>query len=276
MQEGNVMRTTLIWAFPLLSLAVGHASVAQGDSPVDIDYATLAREALRHSHLVGSNEDLAIELPNGELRPLTRKQGCLPPVSKGGMIEVDCTVSDGPAYYFDETSRSMIEVCSFWNADPKRCPPKQWPITPANCEGRVSADITGSWHLDSVAMADGFAPVSVGPVIRITDSSVFFGGHGALEVERSYSIVSQSDRRYELRLTDDMGESLKLGVELTACGLVMESDTLCGAFCENLRDEWLDSAGDAARQLSNQFVSPADRRLPIFPPRSLFRPGQSD
>src|SRR5262245_621624 len=82
------------------------------------------RDQLRSSTLIGEDDNLAIKTPNGDLISVRRESGCLPPLTRGGLIKVDCTLLDGPAYYFDESTRRMVEPCSFWFADSVRCPPK--------------------------------------------------------------------------------------------------------------------------------------------------------
>jgi hypothetical protein len=83
------------------------------------------------------DDDLSIELAPGDLIPVGPKHWCMPPLTRNGLIKVDCTPFDPPAYYFDESTRTMVEACSFWVPDPKRCPPKQWPIDVPGCEGHI-------------------------------------------------------------------------------------------------------------------------------------------
>jgi hypothetical protein len=131
-------------------------------------------DRLRRSHLVGSDDSLAIEMPDGERISVARRGGCLPPVFKAGLIKVDCTPTDGPAHYFEAATRAMVESCSFWFPEPKRCPPRQWPAEVPGCDGAVSQSITGSWNIYALPSAGGFYPIDSGWTMTLTERSISF------------------------------------------------------------------------------------------------------
>lgn len=192
-------------------------------------------DELRRSTLVGSDDELALATPDGELRPLTR--GCVPPVTKGGLIKVDCTVSDGPAYYFDASTRAMIESCSFWFPDPKRCPPKQWPVDVPACDATIPDRINGTWRLYAIPGAGGFSPIDDGWTMTLTGESMTFVFSGRAPLERSYEVLERRDRRYSLEISDTRFAKTRIDVELAPCGLFVESEEICDAFCENFAAE---------------------------------------
>ena len=195
------------------------------------------QDQLRRSTLVGSGDDLAIALPNGELAPLRREGGCLPPVTRGGLIKIDCTVSDGPAHYFDASTRAMVESCSFWFPDPRRCPPKQWPVDVPGCETEVPQGITGTWRFYAIPAAGGFSAVDNGWIMTLTDESITFTFDGFAPLQRSYTVLEHGDRRYALEIRDARSAATRVDVELAPCGLFVESEATCDAFCENLADD---------------------------------------
>src|SRR5687768_4558095 len=115
----------------VLLLGLASEASAQPAPSVEQEVARVQQENAdrwRRSRLVGAGDSLAIELPGGELISVAPK-GCAPPLSRGGVIQVDCAGGDdGVVYYFDEVTRAMIEPCGDRLADPKRCPPPRWPI----------------------------------------------------------------------------------------------------------------------------------------------------
>jgi hypothetical protein len=111
--------------------------------------------------LVGADDDLAIEDASGELMYFRDVRGCTTPLSRGGLIKVDCTMEDRPAYYFDDSTRELVAACSVWTYDPQHCPPKRWPIDLPGCNGRFPESITGTWQL--------YAIPGSGAYDRITD-----------------------------------------------------------------------------------------------------------
>jgi hypothetical protein len=157
-------------------------------------------DRIRGATLVGPDDDLSIELANGDLIPVGPKHWCMPPLTRNGLIKVDCTPFDGPAYYFDESTRTMVKACSFWVSDPKRCPPKQWPIDVPGCEGRVPQRITGTWRYFAMPAAGGFSRVDRGWTMAVTDESITFDFPGFASIERAYAVIEQDDQRYSLEI----------------------------------------------------------------------------
>lgn len=195
-------------------------------------------QSLRRSRLVGSNDSLAIEMPDGKLSSVARTAGCAPPLSRGGLIQVDCAgLDDGVVYYFDESTRAMIEVCGTWFDDQKLCPPPQWPIEVPDCDGAVPENITGAWRFYALPGSDGFYPVTAGWTMTLDENSLWFDFYGVAQVARSYTGVVTGDRRYALEIKDARSATTAIQVELAQCGMIVEADGVCDAFCENLADE---------------------------------------
>ena len=245
------------------------------------------QDQLRRSHLTGSDDDLSIALPNGELVPLSRRHGCLPPESRGSVIKVDCTPFDGPAYYFDESTRAMIETCSFWFPDPRRCPPKQWPIDIPGCDGPISQSITGAWRLHALPTAGDFSPVSGGWTMTLADESITFDFNGSARLERPYAVVEQDNQRFSLEIRDDQSASTVVDFELAPCGLFIESEGVCDALCENIASEVGVPTDEQIRDIARRIGGGQDdetlQRIvatiresieqgphPIFPERAFF------
>jgi hypothetical protein len=221
-------------------IGIASGANAQEDTSAGEEVERIQQEyqdQLRRSRLVGSDDDLAIEMPNGDLIHFRDRPGCMQPVSRGGLIKVDCTILDGPAYYFNETTRAMVEVCSFWFPDPDRCPPKQWPMEVPECDGRVPQNITGTWRLYAMPTAGGFSLVGGGWTITLTDELMLFDVEGPEQLERSYSIIEQTDQRYSLEIRDERNARTAVDVELAPCGLFIESEAVCDEFCQNYADE---------------------------------------
>ena len=218
-------------------IGIASSSGAQEDALTDEEVERIQQEyqdQLRHSRLVGSDDDPAIEMPNGDLIPVGRRDGCVQPIPRGGLIKVDCTPFDGPAYYFDEPTRAMVESCSFWFPDPNRCPPKEWPIETPGCDGQVPPGITGAWTLHALPTAGGFSPIGGGWTITLSDNSITFDLSGSAKLERSYAVVEQDDQRFSLEIRDDRSARTVVDVELAPCGLFIESEAVCDAFCVEL------------------------------------------
>jgi hypothetical protein len=214
----------------------------------------------------------------------------LPPVSSGGVIKVDCTPLDGPAHYFDESTRAMIESCSFWFADPKRCPPKQWPLDLPDCDGTVPQGITGIWRFYAIPAASGFFPTTGGWTMTLAEGSMSFDFYGTVPAERSYTVVEQSDRRYALEISDDSSATTAIDIELAPCGILVEANAVCDAFCENiggevgaptdaqLRSMVANSFGDSVDEDTLERILETIRESeqpqqpqPLFPARAYFR-----
>ncbi|HLF11701.1 MAG TPA: hypothetical protein VJA26_10850 [Gammaproteobacteria bacterium] len=277
-----------------VALLVGTAAVSSAQQAPSANQQEIERiraylDPLRGARLVGSNDSLAIELPNGELRSLA---GCLPPVSRGGVIKVDCTLDDGPAHYFDESTRAMIESCSFWFADPKRCPPKRWPLDLPGCDGTVPEGITGTWRFYASPAASGFSPTTGGWTMTLAEGSMSFDFYGTVQIERSYTVVQQSDRRYALEIRDDSSATTAIDIELAPCGILVEANAVCDAFCENIASEFgaptdaqlraivANSLGDRVDEDTLERILETARELeqrqgqqpqPLFPERAYFR-----
>lgn len=219
------------------------------------------REQLRRSTLVGPDDNVAIELPNGELISVGRESGCLPPQTRGGLIKVDCTMFDGPAHYFDASTKAMVESCSFWFPDLKRCPPKQWPVDVPGCSADVPVGITGSWRLYGIPSAGGFSSVEGGWAVTLSDQSITFDFGGVAPIERSYAVVERDDRRYTLEIRDDRSESTLVKIDLAPCGLFIESEGVCDAFCENVADEVGRPSDDQIRDIAERLSGGQDEAL---------------
>lgn len=265
-------------------------SAQQGSPPSQEEIERIQQEyqdQLRRSTLVGPDDDLAIEFPNGDLIPVGRARGCLPPLTRGGLIKVDCTPFDGPAHYFDESTRAMIQSCSFWFPDPSRCPPEQWPIDVPGCDAQVPQSITGTWRFYATPTAGGFSPVDGGWTITLLDESITFDFTGSAQVERSYAVVEQDNQRYSLEVRDDRSARTLVDLELAPCGLFIESEGVCDAFCENLADEvgvlTDEEIRDIARRIGGGQNDESLQRIvatiresieqgpyPIFPKRAFF------
>jgi hypothetical protein len=260
--SGNVLFAVLL---------IGIASVLGAQQPPSTNQQEIERirddlEPIRRSRLVGSNDSLAIEMPDGKLTSVARNAGCAPPVFSGGVIMVDCAVlNDGPVHYFDEGTRAMIESCPSWSADAKRCPPRQWPIELPDCDGAVPQGVTGTWRFYALPGADGFYPVTVGWAMTLEDGSISFDFYGVEQSERSYTVIYRGERRYELRIEDDRGATTAAAIELAPCGMIVETAAMCDVFCENL-------AGGFGTSTEPQPRKPE----PLFPKRAYFRLATSD
>jgi hypothetical protein len=128
----------------------------------------------------------------------------------------------------------MVESCSFWFPDPNRCPPKEWPIETPGCDGQVPPGITGAWTLHALPTAGGFSPIGGGWTIRLSDNSITFDLSGSAKLERSYAVLEQDDQRFSLEIRDDRSARTVVDVELAPCGLFIESEAVCDAFCVEL------------------------------------------
>jgi hypothetical protein len=224
-------------------LLIDIASVSSAQQPPSANRQEIERlrdylDPLRRSRLVGSNDSLAIEMPDGKLSSVARSAGCTPPLSRGGLIQVDCAgLEDGVVYYFDESTRAMIEVCGTWSDDQKRCPPPQWPIEVPDCDGAVPQSITSAWRFYALPGSDGFYPVTAGWSMTLDDDSLSFDFYGVANVVRSYTAVATGDGRYALEIKDARSATTAIQVELAQCGMIVEADGVCDAFCQNLAEE---------------------------------------
>jgi hypothetical protein len=245
------------------------------------------QDQLRRSTLIGLDDGLSIELPSGEVIPINRGSGCLPPQKRGGLIKVDCTPLDGPAHYFDESTRTMVESCSFWFPDPKRCPPKPWPVDVPGCDAELPLSITGTWRYFALPSAGGFSSVDRGWTMTLDGRSITFDFGGFAKIERSYSVVQGDKQRYSLEMRDDRSAKTLVDFELAPCGLFIESEGICDAFCENLADELGVPTDDQIRDIAQQIGGGQDEKSleqivatiresieqgpqPIFPKRAFF------
>jgi hypothetical protein len=241
-----------------------------------------------------SQGEYFVELDNGESYDVTAMPGCLPPEIKNGMAQINCSLSDGPVYYFDESTREIVQICS-WLSDAENCPPRQWPIEAPGCDGRVSTDILGTWRLSSYAGPSGFSPVGGrGPSgawpndggwsMTIAADSIAFDIYESAQIERPYAVVAQDDQRYVLELRDDFGETETIDIELAPCGLVVEAEAACTSFCQNMHNDvpfetvreivLKLTAGRLDDDLVEEMLSRASdttQRRSFFPVRSYFR-----
>lgn len=249
-------------------------------------------DRLQRSRLIGPPNDLAIELPNGELISIGRGNGCAPPVLRAGVVQVNCTAFDGPTYYFDESTGAMIEACSLWFPEPKRCPPRRWPIEVSECDGTVPRDIVDTWRLYAVPGATGFHPTDGGWTMTLGEGTMTFDFYGVAEAERSYAVVARDGPHFSLELRDSSSETTTIELQLAPCGLLVEADAVCNAFCENiardagtptdeqLREIIANSLGNEAdpatleqilRSIPNEAARRQQQPQPLFPERAYFR-----
>jgi hypothetical protein len=286
-------RRTRALSYVGVCVIVGIATAVSAQQPSPPSQEEIERiqqeyqDELRRSTLIGADDDLAIELPNGDLIPVGRGRGCLPPLTRGGLIKVDCTPFDGPAHYFDESTRAMIESCSFWFPDPRRCPPKQWPVAVPGCDAEIPQSITGTWRFYAIPTAGGFSPVDGGWTITLAAESITFDFTGSAQVERSYAVVEQENQRYSLEIRDDRSARTLVDFELAPCGLSIESEGICDAFCENFADEVGVPTDEQIRDIARRIGGGQNDELlerivatiresieqgpqPIFPKRAFF------
>jgi hypothetical protein len=242
------------------------------------------QDQLSHSKLIGENDNLAIELPNGKLISVRRESGCMPPLTRGGLIKVDCTLLDGPAYYFDASTRAMVEPCSFWFPDSSRCPPKQWPVEVPGCSAEVPQSIRGTWRFYAVPTAGGFSPVNGGWTITFADKFITFNLGDSIQIKRAYAVLERKNYQYSLELRDDRSEKTLVDLELASCGLFIESRGVCDAFCKNFAEEvpvpTEKQIQEVARRIgggqnADEIVGAIRRSIeqgpqPIFPERAFF------
>lgn len=224
------------------AVIVGVAAGASAQQPAP-RYADEAKrevrrmqDDLRGAALVGSGDELAIATPDGRIRPLSRN-GCIPPMTKGGLIKIDCTMLDGPAYYFDASTRAMIESCSFWSPEAKRCPPKGWPVDVPGCDAELPQSITGSWRLYALPGAGGFSKLDNGWTMTLNGEAITFAVNGRATLQRSYEVLERRDGRYSLEISDARSARTRIDLELAPCGLFVESEEFCDAFCKNFAAE---------------------------------------
>jgi hypothetical protein len=273
-------------------LIVGIATAASAQPPLptqeEIDRVQQEyQDQLRRSTLVGPDDALAVELPNGDLVPVGRGSGCLPPQTKNGLIKVDCTPFDGPAHYFDASTREMVESCSFWFPDAKRCPPKGWPVDVPGCDGEVPPRITGTWRFYAMPSAGGFYSVADGWTMTLADESIIFRFGDFGQVERSYGVTEQGNQTYSLEIRDAQAARMLVNIELAPCGLFIDSEGVCDAFCENLADQVGVPSDEQIRNIAKRMGGGQDDEAlerivgairesieqgpqPIFPERSFF------
>jgi hypothetical protein len=129
--------------------------------------------------------------------------------------------------------------------------------------------------------------------MTLSEGAMNFDFYGVTELERAYTIVDRDDRRYALELRDDFSETTAIDIELAPCGLFVEAEAFCDAFCENvakehgtptdeqLREVLAKSLGDrfdeaTLEQILRSIPEEAERRQqrpqPLFPERAFFRP----
>lgn len=98
----------------------------------------------------------------------------------------------------------------------------------------------GTWQLQGYVYANGgIRPVNSSRIITLADDSITFGFTDMPEqVERSFSILAEGAQRYELELRDRTRETTAITTELAPCGILIESEGVCDAFCENVASEF--------------------------------------
>jgi hypothetical protein len=213
----------------------------------------------RRSRLVSAGDSLAIDWPGQEPPSVAPSAGCAPPLSRSGVIQVDCAgLNDGIVYYFDEATRSMIGLCDSWRADPRRCPPPQWPTDVPGCDGTVPPSIGGTWRFYALPGADGFYPLVGGWTMTLREGSMLFDFTGLARIVRSYTSVAAGDGRHTLEIKDARSATTAINVQLAQCGMVVDGAGVCDAFCRNVAGEF--GIPNLPRQLE-----------PLFPARAFFR-----
>jgi hypothetical protein len=266
-------------------LVAGAPATRAQENPADQQDHT---NRLRGSRLVGSGDSLAIETASGDLIPYGRRGGCLQPVSQNGVIKVDCTPSDGPADYFEESTRALIASCSFWFPDAERCPPKQWPIEVQGCDGTVPERITGTWRFDAIPTAGGFSRVGDGWDVTLNDASMTFDFRRAGQITRSYTVVESGQGRFTLEIRGGNSDTTAIDIELAPCGIFIEADGVCDVFCENIAGELgTPTEAQLRANLGDRFDEATLERIleiakseqepqPLFLERAYFRAVTSD
>ena len=152
----------------------------------------------------------------------------------------------------------------------------------------------GTWHFYALPGAGGFYPVTAGWVMTLDEGSISFDFYGTHHVERSYTVVERSDRRYELEIKDARAATMAIAIELAPCGMLVEAEALCDAFCENFASELgtpteaelraivASSLGDEVDEATLdrilQDIGTAEQppQPPVFPERAYFRAVASD
>ena len=220
---------------------------------------------------------------------------CLPPEARNGIVRINCSMFDGPVYFFDELTKDNISICTFWGcgllrddeereACKTKCPPKRWPIEIPDCDSQVVEGIEGTWRHDLNVSPGGLSPVRRGSSMTFTTDSVIFNYYEIVKIKRSYSIVESENRQYILELKDQQGESERLNIKLMPCGLEVKSKDGCSAFCQNVRDDISEedfreivikvlSGGSDDSLIEAVLQQPAEvwRQQSIFPKHSFFR-----
>jgi hypothetical protein len=244
----------------LLAGAAPETSAQQAPSLEEtIDQLRRDIDPWRRSRLVGAGDSLAIELPGQEPISVAPSAGCAPPLSRNGVIQVDCPSlnDDGVVYYFDEATRAIIEQCVAFRGDPRRCPPPQWPIEGQSCDGTVPPSITGTWRFYALPGTDGFYPLVGGWTMTLREGSMLFDFPGLARLVRSYTSVAASDGRYTLEIKDARAATTAINVQLAQCGMLVEGAGVCDGFCRNVAAEF--GIADLPQQLE-----------PLFPARAYF------
>jgi len=126
--------------------------------------------------------------------------------------------------------------------------------------------------------------------MTLADGSITFDLYGFAKVERSYTVVERDEQRYSLEIRDGLTETA-IDIELAPCGLLVEGQGVCDAFCKNIASE-VGTPTDAqlreivARRLGDRFdldtlerilesIPDAEQRQqqkpqPLFPERAFF------
>jgi hypothetical protein len=123
--------------------------------------------------------------------------------------------------------------------------------------------------------------------MTLAGQSITFDFGGFAQVERSYSVLRRDDRRYSLEMRDDRFAKTLVDFELAPCGLFIESEGICDAFCENIADELGVPTDDQIRDIAQRIGGGQDEKSleqivatiresieqgpqPLFPKRAFF------
>ncbi len=185
----------------------------------------------------------------GEVIDVTSIHRCFPPQTRNGIVRINCSAFDGPVYFFDESTRENISICPFWGCDlldddekkqtcRTECPPKQWPLEVPDCDKQFVESILGTWRLESTVSPGGLAKNHGGWSMTIAADSMLFDFYKIVQIERSFAVIHNKNRQYILEQKDETGETETINIKLMPCGLMVDSEAVCSAFCENFLDEF--------------------------------------
>jgi len=235
------------------------------------------------SSIAIADETYTVELVGEDIDVTSINASCTAPQTRNGIVRINCSILDGPVYFFDESTNKIISICPFWGCDlldddeqrqtcRTECPPKQWPIEVPNCDNQVVESILGTWRLESSLLPSGLSRTHGGWSMTIADDSVLFDFQEVVQFNRSYAVVENKNRHYVLELKDESGETDTITIKLMQCGLMVEPKAVCSAFCKNLHNEF--SEEDRRAILRLLLVGFDDSKIEEFIKMSFEEPQQ--